>query len=280
MKNKHFCAIFYFLLSALAAIMAFSRPVPASDDSLETVSSQTVRLVTYNIRACRGLDDSVGLDPHWSGEVLSNIEPDVAGIQEVDRDNSRSNGEDQMEELSKITGLSPVFAKSIEFAGGEYGIGLLTKLPIISVQHKPLPGAEEGRVLLEVEFADFVFFNTHLSLTSESRAESAEIIKSELCQYRKPVILVGDMNVASYEELIELFGETWAVLSPNEPSFPADNPTERLDYIMIADPTQTIPATSPVWSRAVMKQGVIETNASDHRPVFVDLDLALIKSAN
>ena len=245
----------------------------AADRITNVQNRKPLRIVTYNIRACRGLDDSVGLDLRLTGKVLVDIEPDVAGIQEVDRNNNRSNGSDQIKQLSEITGLSSFFAKSIDFAEGEYGIALLTKLPIISVRRKPLPGDEEERVLLEVEFENFILFNTHLSLTPESRVLSAEIIKRELSQYQKPVILVGDMNMSSSQEATDLFGETWTFLSPDEPSFPADTPTERLDYIMIADPTESIPTASPIWESAVINRGVIETTASDHRPVFVDLDL-------
>lgn len=278
MKTCNFTKIFVLLLSvSWTFLMLFHFPTIAADKNTKMQNRNPLRIVTYNIRACRGLDDSAGLDPHWAGDVLKDIEPDVAGIQEVDRNNSRSNGEDQIEQLAEITGLSSFFAKSIGYAQGEYGIALLTKLPIISARREPLPGNEEERVLLEVEFEDFILFNTHLSLTPESRVLSAEIIQRELSRYQKPVILVGDMNMSSFQEALDLFGETWTFLSPDEPSFPADNPTKRLDYIMIADPTGSIPAASPIWDRAVIERGVIETTASDHRPVFVDLDLTLVE---
>lgn len=238
---------------------------------------QIVRIVTFNIRACRGLDSSWGVNPQWAGDVLVDLHPDVAGLQEVDNKTSRSGKIDQISVLGEITGLDPYFAKAISYGGGEYGIGALTGLPVISVRRTALPGSDEARTLLELEFDDFVLFNTHLSLTASSRQESAAIIKGELARYSKPVILTGDLNMSSMTEWNSLFGDTWTILSPAEPSFPADSPTRRIDFIMIADPTGTISVNSPVWTGAVAESGVVSVIASDHRPVYVDLNLTAIK---
>ena len=69
------------------------------------------------------------------------------------------------------------------------------------------------------------------------------------------------------------------MLSPEEPSFPSDHPNARLDYILIADPKNRVPLNSPIWKESVVRSEVVPTVASDHRPVFIDLNFEKIKSA-
>ena len=273
---------FFFLATLLLLPITFlsaqivSTEIPENFDLLK--SPRALRILTYNIRACRGLNDLFGLNPALSGNIISALTPDIAGIQEVDRNNNRSQGEDQILLLGKMTKLYSYYGKAIDFSGGEYGVGALTAEDAISVRTVSLPGKEEPRVLIEVELEEIVLFNTHLSLTSSSRIESAAIINDEIAQYNKPILLTGDMNVSGEDEIFQLFGDRWTVLSPDEMSFPADVPRERLDYIMITDPTDKIPVNSPIWTESVLKSGVVPTIASDHRPVFIDLDFERIKS--
>lgn len=265
-----------FLPCSFISAQIISTEIPKDFDLQK--NSQALRILTYNIRACRGLDDSYGLNPELVANIISSINPDVAGIQEVDRKNTRSVGKDQIFDLGEMTNLHSYFGKAIDFAGGEYGIGALSKKSAISYRTVALPGSEEARALLEVELEDVVLFNSHLSLTSESREEAAVIINREVDLYQKPIVLTGDMNVSGKDEIAKLFGKRWTILSLNEASFPADTPKEQLDYILICDPTNKIPVNAPLWTESVLKSGVIPTIASDHRPVYVDLDWGKIKS--
>ena len=251
-------------------------PQPVEDVPDETPDQ--IRIATYNIHSCGGFEDSNESHPEWAGGVIAGIQPNVIGLQEVDRNTSRSGWKDQTVQLAQMTGLDPYFAKTVSYYGGDYGIGALAGLQSVSVRNVSLPGEEEVRALLEIEFNDFVLFNTHLSLTKDSRKESAEIINSELSLYQKPVVLVGDMNVNSVRELTRLFGESWTILSPELPTYPSDEPTMRLDFILIADPTGTIPVNSSVWTDAVVGGEVIQDLSSDHCPVYIDLDWAWIEA--
>ena len=85
------------------------------------------------------------------------------------------------------------------------------------------------------------------------------------------------MNVNSVRELTRLFGGSWTILSPELPTYPSDEPTMRLDFILIADPTGTISVNSSVWTDAVIGSGVIQDLSSDHCPVYIDLDWSWIE---
>jgi len=258
------CLIFLLTLSGLSAEPEGSR----------------LRIGSWNVLHVTGLDGV--LDYDRDAETIRAMNCDVLGLQELDRKTGRVNNADQIQELSQRTGLVPGFARAIDFSGGEYGIGMLSRQEPVSIISVPLPGKEEPRVLLIAEFEDFFFFNTHLSLTAESRAEAAEIITGEMKKRTKPVFLVGDCNL-EWDEAQSLFpDDTWTVLSPDQPTFPANQPEVRIDYIFVGNATlqsdgeindsaaQTDRPDSPVF-RIISAQVVENPIASDHRPVCVEI---------
>ena len=279
MKKASQLLALYCLFSFSSFLLAQIISTDVPDDIASKKNSDTMRIMTYNIRACRGPNDSFDLNPNLSGNVISALDPDIAAIQEVDRNNKRSHGSDQIHLLGEMTGLHSYYGKAIDFAEGEYGVGVLTSEEAISVRTVPLPGKEEPRVLLEVELNDIVLFNTHLSLTYSSRMESAAIINNEITRYDKPIVLTGDFNVSDDAEIDQLFGKQWTVLSPIDMTFPSEEPKIRLDFIMITDPKNILPVNSPIFHESVLKSIVVPTIASDHRPVYIDLDIDRIKSA-
>lgn len=246
-------------------------------------AQKSLRLASYNIQICRGMerrsydaDDFQNSDR--TAEALERLNADVIGLQEVDRRTNRSRGADQIAILAEKTGFVPTYGRAIDLPGGEYGIGILSKKEPVSVKNIPLPGQEERRTLLVAEFDDFVFFDVHFSLTAESRTESAAIVNAELARWNKPVIFVGDLNVTSDAEREKLFGEHWTVLTDDAPTFPADQPRIRLDYIQIADPTGKIPVNDRRWTDAITNRRVAdEPCASDHRPVWVELRWPIVE---
>jgi len=260
-----------FTLFAFVSLLILPKSAVFSD------SPATLHIASYNIQICRG-DGTKSYKPEEeqstdrTSAAILRLNPDVIGLQEVDRRTDRSRHIDQIAELAEKTERHFVYAESIPLPGGQYGIGILAKTEPIRTERIPLPGQEEARVLLIAEFDDFVFFDTHFSLTPESRKESAQIVNEAMLRQTKPVILVGDMNVDSDDERAELFGRYWTVLSADLPTFPAHQPRARIDYIQIADPAGAIPVNDPRWFDAVVQAGVAdEPETSDHRPVFVEI---------
>ena len=122
-----------------------------------------------------------------------------------------------------MTGLHSCHGKIIDLGGDEYGIGVLSIENAISVKSITLPTrGEPDKALIEIEFEDFVFFNTHLSLTVEFCVVTADITKYKMTRFHKPIILTGDFNISSSKEFINLFGKKRIVISSDEASWPAD----------------------------------------------------------
>ena len=134
--------------------------------------------------------------------------------------------------------MFPLYGKTIPHAGGWYGIGILTAGPYISVQKLMLPQAsatEEPRALLlatiEAGGDTIVFASTHLSLSAQSRRMQAEFIAREIGSLRFPALLGGDFNAGPNAPEIETMTRTGKMLCDRQPTFPADGPEIRLDYL-------------------------------------------------
>lgn len=220
------------------------------------VKNDTLRVMAYNIRVGKGMDLVSDLG-RTAGVILASG-AQVVMLQEVDSVTNRTGRMDQALELGRLTGMHALFASAIDHAGGKYGVALLSKEKPLSVKRVPLPGREEGRVLLIAEFDNFVAASTHFSLTQQDRVASAKIIIEEVARYNKPVLVGGDFNAQPGSETIELLNKNFKMLSDGVTfTFPANEPDRCIDYIFGRG------------FRAVRSQVVEEPVASDHRPLVV-----------
>jgi endonuclease/exonuclease/phosphatase family metal-dependent hydrolase len=217
------------------------------------------RLLSYNIRNGKGMDNVADYDRAVA--VFKRANADVIGLQEVDSLTKRSNEVDVLNLLSKKAGMYAVYGAAIDYQGGKYGVGILSKQKPLTHYAVPLPGKEEKRVLLVAEFTGFVIFCTHLSLTEDDRVVSQAIIDSQAARFAKPVYLLGDMNAEPSSAAITAFKSGWRLLSGEAATFPAPVPDKCIDYIFSRN------GTKQVVSAMVMDEPV----ASDHRPVVVEL---------
>lgn len=180
----------------------------------------------------------------------------------------RSGGRDLLACLSAATGMKATWARAIAFDGGSYGIGVLSRETPLSVRVVPLPGSEEARRLLVVEFRDYVFACTHLSLDAGDRLASAGLIASAASGWEKPFFVAGDWNARPGDPFVAAMEADFEILSdPSCPTWPADVPAECLDYVAVM---RGAARRLRVVDAAVCGEPV----ASDHRPVVVTVDFA------
>ena len=157
-----------------------------------TQRQERLKLMSYNIRNGIGIDNIQ--DIGRIARVILREAPDLVALQELDSATLRVDGRYIPGELGRMTGMHATFGRAIGFAGGSYGIGLLSRTEPLAVRSIPLPGREEARVLLMAEFPDYTVCVTHLSLTPEDRHASLPIIREATDTCRKPVLLAGDFN--------------------------------------------------------------------------------------
>ena len=226
----------------------------------------TLKILSYNIRNARGKDDVTDYDR--VANVIKRINADCVALQELDSATARSNGAVVLDELAKRTGMYATYNKSIDYQGGVYGIGVLTKTKPLRNEAVSLPGREEQRSLLVVEMPDYIICSTHWSLTQEDRIASAEKINRYLANYTyKPVILAGDLNATPESEEMAKLTEKWMILNnPFQPTIPVVNPIKCIDYVLAMD--------NPQFKFHILETKVEnEPLASDHLPVWVKVNI-------
>lgn len=246
------------ILLLLTCLWVGATVVPAQD---------YIKIMSYNVRNAKGMDNV--MDCRRIARVIRNENPDLVAVQELDSMTQRYGQKYVLEEIAQYTDLHSAYFPAIDFDGGKYGIGILSKEKPLAVQGYPLPGAEEKRAILVAEFEDYVFACTHLSLTEADRMASLEIVANLAQNTTKPFYLAGDLNDVPGSVFLEEFQENFRILNDvRAQTFPAPLPDRTLDYISVWKDS----APKLDW---VTREVLEEPLASDHRPVSVLLRTAL-----
>ncbi|NMO15160.1 DUF4082 domain-containing protein [Pyxidicoccus fallax] len=224
--------------------------------------------MTYNIKH----GELSSLDSIAS--VIRGQAPDLVALQEVDVLTNRAGKVDQAARLGQLTGMNHAFVPSLlSYDGGQYGLAVLSRYPIRSVQRIPLRSAAEQRVLglVEVELdATHVVpvAVTHFGTTGATeRLNQADDVKAALAG--KPwALLGGDLNASPSESgitsLKTLLTDAWTRGgSGNGYTHDASFPTRRIDYLFLGSG----------WTSPVTAAVVGASSQSDHRPVVATLIL-------
>lgn len=132
-----------------------------------------LRIMTYNVHNGVGTDGKT--DYRRLANVIARDGADVVAVQEVDSATRRSGGRYVLGEIAREALMHDTFGAAIDYDGGRYGIGLLSRERPLSVHRVALPGREESRTLLVAEFDRYVVGCLHLSLTAQDRMASLPV---------------------------------------------------------------------------------------------------------
>ena len=227
-----------------------------------------VRVMSYNVRNCTGLDRKT--DYQRIADIIKAAECEAIAIQELDSMTTRYEGQDMLKNLAELTGMYPTFAPSIDYMGGKYGIGMLTKEKPLSFRRVPLPCRSEPRSLLIVELKDYYYCCTHLSLHAEDRLTSMGIITEELSKLDKPVMIAGDFNAEPEEESMKVLAENFVIFKKDATpayTFPANKPDIEIDYICLLK-------SGKVAKFEVLEHTIVDAPVeSDHRPIVAEVKI-------
>lgn len=232
-----------------------------------------LKVLSYNIHIGNppsrpGLTDLNGI-----AKVINESDADLIALQEVDVHTNRSGKDlDQAKELAKLTDRNYYFVKTIDHDGGEYGIAILSKFPIVNKESYLLPFAEGVRseqraiaiVTVEIDKGVFLdFATTHFDLTPQSRLLQSAFIIDLVKDRKNSIILGGDFNATPDSEEIKLLDQYFTRSAiENGFTIPVVNPLKEIDYILFR----------PKDYFKVDKHLVINEHfASDHLPVYLEL---------
>jgi endonuclease/exonuclease/phosphatase family metal-dependent hydrolase len=266
-------SLFAVFLIALTGAVVFRAPA-ARTSSESHAATQTLRVMTYNIHVGVGMDKKLDL-PRIAG-VINAQHPDLVGLQEVDRGVARTQRIDEIAEIAKLTRMDYAFAFNLRYQGGQYGVAILSRFPIMATDHRLYQNTREaerrGFICAEVSVRGRLvnFVTTHLDYQYEDgRLFEAQQLLSALKDLKSPLIVVGDFNDIAAGQAYQLmryqFGDAWTENRADDEgfSYPADKPARRIDYILFRSTDRV--RTKRAW--------IVETLASDHVPVVADLEI-------
>jgi len=233
-----------------------------------------LRVATYNIKHGRGMDGVIDLER--TAATLATLNADLIALQEVDDRASRSGGVDQAAWLADRLGMHAAYGSFMDFQGGRYGLAILSRHPIKSHEAWRLPDGNEPRVALAARIATgsgetITAIAVHFDWVDDDgfRYDQARETIRRIEELETPWIVFGDFNDVPGSRTMNAFKQIG--LNAEKPqddaaTFPADQPTIEIDFIITGPPSAWMPATSTV---------IAEPLTSDHRPVVAEL---LLKS--
>ena len=255
-----------FLGVLLAAVLLVNMPVVHASNN--TVSDN-FRVATFNIAAGR----KPNIEAISSALEQENI--DVVGVQEVDINTGRNNY-DMLAKFKEYNYIKDThFQKSINYSGGEYGIGLLTRYQFTEKSGGALSneGSYEARAyvrgVFEKDGKEVAIYNTHLTHESQSlRAKQMEevlnVMEADPTPYK---ILTGDFNT---DQSIK---ENYPMMK----NYNLANGKDGVWYNTCAhgDSMKIDSIDNIVTSRNIKVNEVkmVETGLSDHNMLYIDCQL-------
>ena len=251
-----------------------------------------MRVATFNILHGRNpADDQV--DVATFATAIASLEADVLALQEVDRNQPRSHMADLTALAAEAMGAADHrFAAAMSGSPGAtwtaatgeeqpdaatYGVALLSRFPVTSwsvvklpVLRTPTPFwfrdqrlptlvRDEARVALAAQVdapgGAVTVVSTHLSFVPWWGARQLRYLVRSLGPAERPLVLTGDLNMEQ-RRAVTLTGMTPAATAP---TFPADQPREQLDHILLEGPIAATTSSAP------------QLRLSDHRALVADL---------
>lgn len=229
---------------------------------------QQLRILTYNIK------DATCSDVKTIAAVINSARPDIVMLQELDMNTRRNGIRNTLAEIGGLTNMSSAFGRAIDFDGGQYGIGVMSRFGFESTANHPLPAvdATEDRTLIygkvRLPWGDtIVVASTHLDNQSKgNRDVQATAVSNHLTQSTLPTIVAGDFNARPDSGPIKTMETRWDMACREGllPTCPSINPRGKIDYIF------TYPQSA--W-KVVSVEVLDDKEASDHRPLLVVLEL-------
>jgi len=181
-------------MGARAPGVARNTTVPARDPGL-------LRVVTYNVHKCRGLDQRTR--PERIAWVLGELDADVVALQEVLHSDCVPHLDQVRGITSLLDGYAWHFGEVRHHRGSAYGNATLSRLPVtasstydITWQHRE----RRGCLRTDVQFSNTLLhvFNVHLGTSAFERPHQARRLLSRRVlhaeELRGPRIVMGDFN--------------------------------------------------------------------------------------
>jgi endonuclease/exonuclease/phosphatase family metal-dependent hydrolase len=203
-----------------------------------------VRVATYNVHKCRGLDRRT--NPERIAGIISKLDADVVAVQEVlDVRDGRPEFDQVRRIQSQLLGYEICFGENRGLHGGRYGNLTLSRLPVkvcknydITWRHRERRGCLRSDIVLPDGIV-LHLFNVHLGTSFVERRRQARMLLGDGVlkrdEYSGPKIVVGDFNEWTYGLASRLMRETFEAAEPRKllrypGTYPGILPVLHLDH--------------------------------------------------
>jgi endonuclease/exonuclease/phosphatase family metal-dependent hydrolase len=250
----------------------FQRPATANRVT-PAQSAPPLRVVTYNVRSCKGLDSRVR--PERVAGILRKIDSDVIALQEVRAE--------QAKEIAQRLGYNFFYGHADNVHRYDFGNAILSRFAMRDTRLYPIgvPQRQQRACLrADIAWPDRTHvvhvFTVHLGLSSaERRDQAARLVSPQILAdpaiQHEPRVLLGDFNEKSRNGdvnrhlamLLRRFGKN---------TYPAFLPIIDLDRIYISSDL-TLRSIRPYLFGAALI-------ASDHAPLVAVLEQATPRPEN
>ena len=242
-------------------------------------SEGVTRLVTYNVGV---FNKYIKDDYQLIADMMKEIDADAICMNELDNNTNRTRHVYQLKHFASLMGSWDFeYGAAMPYDGGEYGDAVLSKHPIIETRSYRLPCAAsqpgEDRSLcvirVEIDGKDLYVASTHLDHLSGDASrlvQANEIRRIRDTELDGDLILAGDLNaIPSSNVIATMTAFLTNVGTIDQYTFPSENPTRKIDYILYAPIGHFGVQNCQVVSRGDQQVGGVD--ASDHRPVIADI---------
>ena len=214
-------------------------------------------MATFNVHHCEGSDGIV--DVARTAAALTTAEPDVIGLQELDRGLARSGHADQPEDLGRLLGMKVRFFSTLEGGAGQYGIGLAAAAPLVDARFVALPrlGDEEPRGAVMAVCSGLQVVVTHLSTDRRARRVQLATVAAIAEGLEGPTVVMGDLN-AGGRSLAPLTSLGFSGVFGHS-TLPGRLARRQIDHILVSPGLE------------VVRSWTVATDASDHLPLVAEL---------
>lgn len=237
----------------------------------------TLRVVTYNIHKCRGLDRRVR--PERIAAVLRETGGDVLALQEVLSIDGQGHEQHQARCIAEALGMDYRMGENRRLHGGAYGNVTLSRLPLGKVENFDITwrGRERrGCLRADLQLGGRVVhvFNIHLGTAyMERRFQGRKLVSEEVLNSRElsgPRIVVGDFNewthgLASRLLSTHLKSADVRYHLSRARTYPGILPLVHLDHVYYDDALEL--------KRLMLHRSRTALIASDHLPLVADFAL-------
>jgi endonuclease/exonuclease/phosphatase family metal-dependent hydrolase len=238
-----------------------------------SLNAQHLKIMSYNIHHGTNKHEVNTLEA--MGRFIKSSGVHLIGLQEVDSVCKRSGNIDQMKVLAKISGMHYAFVRHFSYDGGAYGLGILSKFPIKSVDNYRIKSSSRNSddkslalLIATVQVAankSITFATVHLALDQETRLTQVQQTMTAL-ERSSPVILTGDFNAEpGTKELLNLEEHFYDTDQSQSYTFPEHQPEKKIDYILVDKNHLKKVSKTRVYRKNVL---------SDHLPLMVKITLA------